>query len=76
MWTDMETSLGTTTSQIYNEDDDNPPEDVTSDINMNTNAEITVPQPDHPMDLAKDLGPVPTAPQFQVPDPEYGPNNP
>ena len=49
---------------------------VTSDININTDAEITVPLPDHPMDLVEDLQPVPTAPQFQVPDPEYGPNNP
>ena len=56
-----------------NEDDINPPEDVTSDININT--EITVPPSDHPIDLAEDLQPVPTAPQFQVPDPEYGPNN-
>ena len=50
--------------------------DVTSDININTDAEITVVPPDHPMDLVEDLQPVSTAPQFQVPDPEYGPNNP
>ena len=40
---------------------------------MNTDAEMTVPPPDHPMDLVEDLQPVLSAPQFQVPDPEYGP---